>query len=56
MVRRRALKIARERMARVHNTTALENQEGPASSLERQIARLADEILDKEPLAIWNEP
>jgi hypothetical protein len=43
-------------MARVHNTMALENQEGPASSLERQVARLADEILDKEPRAIWNEP
>jgi len=56
MVGERALKIARERMARVHDTMALENQEGPASSLERQIARLAEEILVKEPLAIWNEP
>jgi predicted DNA-binding mobile mystery protein A len=55
MVRERALNTARERMARVHNTMALENQESSVSSVEKQIARLADEILDKEPLAIWNE-
>jgi predicted DNA-binding mobile mystery protein A len=56
MVRERALKIARERMARVNNTMALENQQTAASSLEKQIARLADEILDSESRAIWNEP
>jgi predicted DNA-binding mobile mystery protein A len=56
MVRERALKVARDRMARVLNTMALENQEASSSSLEHQIARLANNIIEHEPLAIWSEP
>jgi predicted DNA-binding mobile mystery protein A len=53
IVQQRARSLARERLRRVSNTMALENQEVPGASSEREVARLAEEILTSEPLALW---
>lgn len=53
IVQRRARMLARERLGRISNSMALENQEVPGAVLEREVARLAEEILAKQPLALW---
>jgi predicted DNA-binding mobile mystery protein A len=53
MVQQRARSLARERLSRVSNTMALENQEVPGAVSEREVTQLAEEILARQPLALW---
>lgn len=52
-VQLRARIVARERLRRVSNTMALESQEVPGAVSEREVTQLAEEILARQPLALW---
>jgi predicted DNA-binding mobile mystery protein A len=54
-MRARAIRVAEERMRRVKHTMALENQSTSTGSTQMDVKRMADEILEKEPSAIWAE-
>lgn len=53
VVRQRALQLAARRMERVEHTMALENQSTSRKASRRDISELAQEIIAKEPTAIW---
>ena len=52
--RERALTAARRRVQSVHQSMALEDQAVSAEERERQIAELADELLEERPRTIWD--
>jgi predicted DNA-binding mobile mystery protein A len=54
-VRRRALEVARRRLAGVNQTIGLEDQALESGALKRQTEQLADYLVEHELSKIWSE-